>query len=369
MARRRLPRLMFDYIDGAAGKEIAANLNEQALDAIRLQPRVLVNVENRNLRKRFLGRERSLPFGIAPMCMCNLAWPGADKMLAKEALRRQIPLCVSTVASTRLEDMLVEGGENAWFQLYVSQSLQAGLNLAERAQSIGYTVLILTVDVPQVAKRPRDARNGFQMPFRIGPRQLVDFACHPRWAIETLLNGPPTPANFTAHGRNNADGGFVRNASRAQVDWRFLARLREFWKGKLIVKGVLCSEDAQKIKATGVDAIYVSNHGGRQLDAAPAAIHRLAAIRNAVGDDYPLIFDSGVRSGEAIVKSLALGADFVMLGRTVLYAIGADGSRGLTTMLDLLSEETSQTLAQIGLRSVEDIDGSVVETPTERNLI
>ena len=360
---------MFDYIDGAAGKEIATNLNEQALDAIRLQPRVLVNVENRDLRKRFLGQERSLPFGIAPMGMCNLAWPAADKMLAKEALRRQIPLCVSTVASTRLEDMLLEGGENTWFQLYVSESLQAGLNLAERAQSIGYTVLILTVDVPQVAKRPRDARNGFHMPFRIGPRQLVDFACHPRWALETLLNGPPTPANFTAHGRNNAGGGFVRNASRGQVDWNFLDQLREFWKGKLIVKGVLCSEDAQKIKATGVDAIYVSNHGGRQLDAAPAAIHRLAAIRNAVGDDYPLIFDSGVRSGEAIVKSLALGADFVMLGRTVLYAIGADGARGLTTMLDLLSEETSQTLAQIGLRSVEDIDGSVVETPTERNLI
>ena len=360
---------MFDFVDGASGDEKLCEINSTALDQIRLEPKVLRNVENRNLKKKFLDIEFDQPFGFSPMGMCNLAWPGADKMLAKEALRRQIPLCVSTVASTRLEDMLVEGGENAWFQLYVSQSLQAGLNLAERAQSIGYTVLILTVDVPQVAKRPRAARNGFQMPFRIGPRQLVDFACHPRWAIETLLNGPPTPANFTAHGRNNADGGFVRNASRAQVDWRFLARLREFWKGKLIVKGVLCSEDAQKIKATGVDAIYVSNHGGRQLDAAPAAIHRLAAIRNAVGDDYPLIFDSGVRSGEAIVKSLALGADFVMLGRTVLYAIGADGSRGLTTMLDLLSEETSQTLAQIGLRSVEDIDGSVVETPTERNLI
>ena len=358
---------MFDYIDGAAGKEMAADLNEQALDDIRLQPRVLVNVEQRSLAKRFLGREMALPFGIAPMGMCDLSWPGADKMLAREARRRQIPLCVSTVASTRLEDMYAEAGEHTWFQLYVSQSLQTGLDLAERAQSAGYTVLILTADVPQVAKRLRDARNGFQIPFRIGPRQFLDFACHPRWSIETLLNGPPTPANFTINGQSVSGGGFTRNASRDQVDWHFLAQLRECWKGQLIVKGVLSSEDAEKIKAAGVDAIYVSNHGGRQLDAAPAAISKLSAIRAAVGQDYPLLFDSGVRSGEAIVKTLALGADFVMLGRAMLYAIGADGARGLTTMIDLLSEEVSQTLAQIGIRSVEDIDASVIERPTERN--
>ena len=189
-------------------------------------------------------------------------------------------------------------GGQAWFQLYVSQCAEAGLELADRAQTAGYEVLVLTVDVPQVANRIRDAKNGFQIPFHFGPRQLLDFACHPQWSLATLLNGSPRAMNFGA-------GGFARHTARGGVDWRFLTQLCELWRGTLIVKGVLAVEDAQRIKASGVDGIYVSNHGGRQLDSAPPSIRALPLIRAAVGANFPLIFDSGIRNGEAIIKALA----------------------------------------------------------------
>ena len=357
MARRRMPRMIFDFVDGAAGSETADRLNRAAIDRIRLQPRVLVNVENRRLSKPILGREMALPFGIAPMGMCDLTWPGADRALAAQAVRSGIPLCLSSAASTTLEAMHPLAAGLAWFQLYVGESEDAAMEMVDRAEAAGYEVLILTVDVPQTSKRLRDQKNGFRVPFKLGPRQFLDFALHPRWAIETLLSGVPKPMNYETakHGH-----GFVRDESRGRTDWAFLERLRARWKGKLVVKGVLNSDDAIRVMDTGADAIYVSNHGGRQLDSAPAAIRVLPAIRDAVGKDYSLIFDSGLRNGEGIVKALALGADFVMLGRPIMYALGADGARGLSTLIDILADEISVTIAQLGCRRVEDIDAGVL---------
>ncbi|MEM7112828.1 MAG: alpha-hydroxy acid oxidase [Chloroflexota bacterium] len=352
-ARRRLPRMMFDFIDGAAGKEQAKKRNRDALDEICLQPRVLVNVDKRCLKKRFLGRDWGLPFGIAPMGMCNLAWPGADVMLAETAVSHNIPLTLSTMSSTSIETIAKIGGENAWFQLYMSQDEALAWELVDRANAAGNPVLMLTVDVPQVAPRLRDLRNGFGVPFRIGPKQFIDFATHPRWSLTTLATGAPKLANM--EGRT-----FNRNASRGLVDWNFLRRLRDRWPRRLFVKGVLSPDDAQRIAQSGADGIYVSNHGGRQLDSAPPAIRMLPLIREAVGPDFPLLFDSGVRNGEGIVKALALGADFVMLGRPFLYGIGAAGKEGVDTIVNLLSNEISVTLAQIGRPNIEDIDASVL---------
>ena len=355
LARRRLPRLVFDYIDGAAGKEHAAARNLAALGARQLLPRVLAPTDQYKLSQRFLGQALALPFGIAPMGMCNLAWPGADRLLAAEAVRRGIPHGVSTAASTSLETLAKQAGALAWFQLYVTGTLDAAWQLVDRAEAAGYQVLILTVDVPRVAPRPRDQRNGFTMPFRIGPRQFMDFALHPHWSLASLMHGMPGPANFdTAPGGQ----GFDRHASRAGANWAFLDQLRRRWKGKLIVKGVLSPDDAQRIQAAGADAVYVSNHGGRQLDSAPAAITALARVRAAVGPDFPLVFDSGVRSGEDILKALACGADLVMLGRPLLYALGADGARGLTSLLDALVNELGVAMAQLGLADVDDIRAS-----------
>jgi len=355
LARRRLPRLVFDYIDGAAGKEHAAARNLEALDARQLMPRVLAPAEQCSLKKTFLGQTLALPFGIAPMGMCNLAWPGADQLLAAEAVRRGMPHGVSTAASSTLEAMAEQAGALAWFQLYVTGTLEAAWGLVDRAKAAGYQVLILTVDVPRVAPRPRDVRNGFTMPFHIGPRQFMDFALHPHWSLASLFHGMPRPANF-----DNAPGGkgFDRHASRAGANWAFLDELRRRWDGQLIVKGVLSPDDAKRIQAAGADAIYVSNHGGRQLDSAPPAITALARVRAAVGPDFPLVFDSGVRSGEDILKAMACGADLVMLGRPLLYALGADGARGLASLLDALVTELGVAMAQLGLADLSDIRAS-----------
>ena len=232
--------------------------------------------------------------------------------------------------------------------------------MADRAARAGYDFLILTVDVPKVAPRPRDLRNGFQTPFRIRPRQFLDFALHPQWSVRTLLSGIPTTANFRlADGSNQFD----RSASRAGANWAFLEQLRTRWKGKLIVKGVLNSDDAQRIQGLGADAIYVSNHGGRQLDSAPSAISALLRIRQRLGPAYPLVFDSGVRSGEDIVKALACGANLVMLGRPMLYALGADGARGLHDLVGALEEEIRVTLAQLGLRHIRDVGPGQLAQP------
>ena len=350
LAQKRLPRMVFDYIDGAAGQETAASTNAADLALVKLAPRVLADLQPPDLGTAFLGKPCALPFGIAPMGMCNLAWPGADLVLASMARQMGLPLGVSTAASTNLERMFKDSGGQAWFQLYVSGSADAGLALAQRAAQAGYDTLVLTVDVPKVAPRPRDVRNGFQMPFRMGARQFVDFARHPRWSLTTLLAGAPALANF-----DGSPAGFDRHASRAGANWEFLARLRDQWRGRLVVKGVMHPDDAERIARMGVDAIYVSNHGGRQLDAAPSAISALHQIRQRLGPPFPLVFDSGVRTGEDIVKALACGADLVMLGRPVLYALAAGGEVGLQQWLTSMREELEVVLSQLGLSRIQDV--------------
>jgi L-lactate dehydrogenase (cytochrome) len=349
--------MMFDFIDGAAGTETGARLNRAAFARLRLQPRVLVNVEERSLATSILGHEMGLPFGIAPMGMSALAWPGADAAMAAGAAERGMPVCVSYAASATLEEMQRRVGRRAWFQLYVGPSEDAAVALADRAAAAGYEVLVLTADVPQVARRVRDLQNGFQVPFRLGPRQIWDFARHPHWSLATLAAGVPRPMNFDG---GKAGEGFIRDRGRGGIDWDFLSRLRAQWPGNLIVKGVLAPDDALRIRDAGADAVYVSNHGARQLDSAPPAVEALARIRAAVGPDYPLIFDSGVRNGEDIVKALAMEADFVMLGRTMLYALGAGGAAGLSRLTGILAEEVSTAMAQIGVRTTGEINEGVL---------
>jgi L-lactate dehydrogenase (cytochrome) len=349
-ARRRMPRMTFDYIDGSAGEERACALNVESIEAIRMLPRVLLNVENRSLQKRLFDQDWQLPFGIAPMGMCDLTWPGADAMLARAAREYGMPVVLSTMASSSIEVTAERAGDHAWFQLYVGESEEVGMHLVERAAAAGYRNLILTVDVPEIGSRPREKRNGFQSPVHIGPKQFIDFALHPEWSLRTLANGIPALANV------NVAGGkaFKRNEARGKVDWAFLERLRERWKGRLVVKGVLNGEDAVRIRDSGADAVYVSNHGGRQLDSAPPAIRMLPRIRAALGPDYPLLFDSGVRNGEAVIKALALGADFVFVGRPFLYAMGADGYDGLQQMVELIRNQVDISLA------INDIDGRYI---------
>ncbi|WP_377190594.1 alpha-hydroxy acid oxidase [Ruegeria meonggei] len=350
LARRRLPWMVFDYIDGAAGAEVGAARNRAALDAMTLRPRVLRDVSERSLSTDLFGKQARRPFGIAPMGMCNLSTPGADLMLARLAARNLVPLGVSTVASTPMEQLIEAAEGNAWFQLYFSGDGAGTFKLVERAQAAGYETLVLTVDVPEVGRRPRELRHGFKMPFRIGPRQFVDFALHPRWSLATLFRGKPQMANFQMDGYD-----FDRTESRARATWDTLSRLRDTWGGKLVVKGVLDPEDARAVKAAGVDAVQVSSHGARQLDSAPSAFEALSAIRAAVGPEYPVFYDSGLRSGEDVAKALKQGADFVFFGRVMQFAMAAAGEVGLQQLWEVLGDEFSIAMAQIGVTTISEL--------------
>ena len=358
LSKKRLPKLVFDFIDGASGDDKLAEINSTALDQIRLEPKVFRNVENRNLSKKIFDFHFDYPFGFAPMGMTNLSWPEADKMIAKESAYNNIPTCVSMASSTTLEDMFTFSEGHSWMQIYIFQSEEFIMELLKRAESIGYKVLILTVDVPILSRRARDDRNGFGYPFKIGPKQFLDFALHPQWSLTTLFKGAPQPMNYVTS--KSGDQVFRRKESRGATDWNTLKRVRDAWKGKLIIKGVMNSEDALKIKEAGADAIQVSNHGGRQLDSATASINALPLIRKALGDDFPILFDSGIRSGSDILRALALGANFVMFGRPLMYAIGADGARGLRRIINLIKEELSTNLGLVGLTDINEVDKKII---------
>jgi len=356
-ARRRLPWMVFDYIDGAAGEGHGEALNREALQAIRLQPRILNNVEHRELSVPLLGQQASLPFGISPMGMCNLSRPGADLMLAKLAAKLKIPTGASTAASTSLEKIIEAAEGHAWFQLYFSGDKSASMALLDRAATAGYEALVVTVDVPEVGRRPRELKRGFKMPFRIGPGQFIDFALHPQWSLSTLRNGAPQLANF-----GGQFGEFDRTTSRAGADWALLDEIRAHWKGKLVIKGVLSVPDALRLKEAGVDAIQVSSHGGRQLDSAPPPIRVLRQIRTALGPEFELFYDSGIRSGEDVIRAYAMGASYVLIGRPWLFAIAAGGESGLTELTDVFEKETSIALAQLGLNRMRDVSAEVISS-------
>ena len=364
LAKKRMPKLMFDFVDGSSGDEKLCEINSSALDQIRLEPKVLRNVESRSLKKKILDIAFDQPFGFSPMGMCNLTWAEADTMLAKESVANNIPVCVSMASSTSLEKMYELSEGRSWLQLYNFQE-NFIMELLKRAEQTGYKVAILTVDVPIQFRRAKDNKNGFTVPFKIGPKQLLDFAMHPIWSLTTLFNGIPKPMNYETSKNGNK---FIRTESRGATDWDTLKRVRDSWKGKLIVKGVMSPEDAIKIKNSGADAIQVSNHGGRQLDSATAAIEALPIIRNALGKDFPMLFDSGIRGGSDIIRALALGADYVMIGRPLMYGIGADGAKGLRRILDIIKDELSTALGLVGLTDINDITSEIIAKKFIQNM-
>lgn len=355
--------MVFDYIDGAAGNGFGESNNNRILQELRLKTSVLINVAQRSLNVDVLGHHSKRPFGITPMGMCNLSSPDADLLLAKLAAKYHTPLGVSTVASTPLEKMIEIAEGHAWFQFYFSGDGRVVNSLVKRAELAGYQTLVVTLDVPEVGKRPKELRRGFKMPFRLGPAQFIDFALHPKWSLTTLIRGKPELANF-----GGQYGEFDRAESRAGADWEVLKKIRDKWKGNLVVKGVLNPEDAVILKKEGVDAIQVSSHGGRQFESVLPPILRLRAIRKAVGSDFPLFYDSGIQSGEDVLKAYALGANFVFIGRPALYAIAARGKRGLNQLWDAVSEETSIGLAQMGIKNVSALNEELIYTKNAETL-
>ncbi len=360
-ARRRIPRFAFVYLYGGIGREVALSRNRTALDAITMNQRYLVaeSVTRPNLSTEILGRRYDLPFGISPIGLSGLVWPKASEILAAAAAQHNIPTALSTFATSSLADIHKIAGDNAWFQLYLPNDPEIRKDLIKQAEISGYETLIITVDIPTQTRRDRDLRVGLSVPPKLTARTLFDIACQPRWVLETLHHGQPVFKTLTAYIPKSADlnitSRFLTNLIEGQVTHNDLALLRDHWKGKLVVKGIMSSEDALTCKSMGVDAIWVSNHGGRQLDAACAPIEILPEFRNAVGKRYPVFADSGPRTGLDIVRMLACCADFVFLGRAFMYSVAAFGARGADHVISILREELRSTLVQLGCSNMRDL--------------
>jgi len=358
-ARRRLPRFAFDFMDGGSGSELALKRNREAFARVELLPRALVNCESRNSFVDLLGQSFERPFGIAPIGLANLVWPGADQALARAAVQSKIPFVLSTAGTTSIEAISAVSSQ-AWFQLYVGRDQSIVEGLISRADAAGFPTLIVTVDVPAPGKRVRDLINRFSLPFRLNARMAFDLVRHPAWTVATARAGAPRFANLEQYSARSSSpqslAALMADQTSARLDWRVLGEIRSRWPRKLVVKGLLHPKDAQQAKTLGVDGIIVSNHGGRQLESAPAPLAVLRELREAVGDDLPVILDGGIRSGEDIAKALALGADFVLLGRAFLYGVAALGpNRGAAETIRILSDELDLAQVQLGCRNYSEL--------------
>jgi (S)-mandelate dehydrogenase len=366
IARRKLPRAVFDFIDGAAEDEGTLRANMADFDAIALKQRILAGVATTSLGCTILGSPSAAPLVIGPTGLANMAWPDADRILASEAAGAGLPFVLSTGSGCTLEEVGGIGPGRRWFQLYVFKDRRITEKLIERAQAAGYEALVLTVDVPVVGKRCRDVRNGFTIPLSLTPSSLFDFSLHPRWCLDIWRHGVPAMRNFAEFLEDagaSSHAALMNSQLDPGLDWRVLAWLRARWKGPILVKGVLALEDALEAAAHGADGIVVSNHGGRQLDGVPSSIRALQQIGPRLGSQLPLFVDGGIRRGSDIVRAVALGAQAVLIGRPTLYAVAAGGAPGVRRCLEILTEDMHRTLAQIGRSSITDVDADCL-SPT-----
>lgn len=364
-ARRRVPRAIFEFVDGGAEDERTLDWNRRAFEQLVFRPRVLVDVAERDLSVTVLGERWALPVGMAPAGLARLVHPDGEVAAARAATRLGTAFALSTASSATLEAVAAAGG-NRWFQLYLWRDRQVVGSLLDRAQAAGYRVLCLTVDVPIVGQRERDLRNGMTIPPRITPANVIEAARRVRWVRNLLLTRPITFENFLGvEGAKNdsatALGTFVNQRMiNPSATWEDLAWIRERWEGPLAVKGILTDEDARRAVDHGAQAVIVSNHGGRQLDGAPAAIEALPEVVAAVGEHAEVLLDGGIRRGTDVVKALALGARAVMAGRPWFYGLAAGGEEGVVATYELLRAEIDRTLALLGRPRAAELDRSVV---------
>lgn len=361
-AQSRLPKFVWEYLDSGTGTEATKRRNRTALDQIGLMPSILHGPLEVDLSTSFLGRRLPLPFGIAPLGMSGLIWPDAEGHLARFGAATGIPYALSTVASQSPEDLAPHLGAESWFQLYPPKDEDIRRDMLERARASGFSTLVLTVDVPVASRRERQTRSGLTQPPRLTPRLLAQVARRPAWALGMARQhrhegGMPHMRTLdkyiTEQSQSLSSTAHIGYLLRTSPDWDYVKWLRDNWQGAFVIKGVMRAEDAAPLEALGVDALWVSNHAGRQFDAAPASIEVLPELRAAT--DLPLIFDSGIEGGLDMLRALALGADFIMLGRAFHFALAALGTPGLQHLHDILAKDLEANMGQLGLRSLSEV--------------
>ncbi|MDM0108532.1 alpha-hydroxy acid oxidase [Variovorax sp. J22R24] len=363
IASRKLPRMVFDYIDGASGSEATARRNRAGFDRFLLRPEILVDLSKRDPGTTLFGERVALPMVIGPTGMNGAYWAQGDLCLARAARQENIPFVMSTAATVGLDPLVQAAGPMRWFQLYMLRDRGLAQALLDRIDHAGFKVLQLTGDTAVAGRRNRDIRNGFTLPFRWSPRKLADTARRPGWAVQMLRHGSPTLQLFAEIVGNVPQGATISEVMQRQINdgftWRDLDWLRERWPGKLVLKGVASAEHARLALAAGLEGVVVSNHGGRQLDGASSTIEQLPSVVDAAAGRLTILIDSGFRHGADIAKAIALGADAVQLGRPTLFGLAAGGEAGARHALRILAAEFDCEMALSGATRVQDLRGRV----------
>jgi (S)-mandelate dehydrogenase len=362
LAKRRLPRAIFDFFDGGAEDEVTLRGNRAAFERVRLLPRVLVDVSGVETAAELFGKPSALPLAIAPTGGISAGRAAAELMLARAAKAWGVPFTMATPSAFTIERVAEEVGGRLWFQLYAVRDQEFRAKLVRRARDAGYEAILVTVDLPVSGKRERDPRNGFHTPYRPNWRNSRDVIFKPAWALEMLRHGLPGMANLEGYRFSTPAGTDIVTAvgreMDAGLDWEYIRRLREQWPGKLLLKGVERPDDAERAVAVGCDGVVVSNHGGRQLDGATPTLEALPAVAAAVGSKITVLLDGGVRRGVDILKARALGAQAVLTGRATLFGAMAGGEPGA---LEILSTELQRAMQLCGARSVAEIGPHLVQ--------
>lgn len=365
-ARARLPRPIFDFFDGGAEDEITLRENVDAFQRLRLSPRVLRDVSQVDMAAPFVGAPAALPCAIGPTGAVGFGWRGGDVALARAAAQAGIPYALSTSATASIEEIADQAPGRLWFQAYILQDKARLADLISRAAVAGYEALVITVDLPVGGKRERDLAHGLGFPMKLTPRNVCQFARRPAWSLDMLLRRPPVMPSLAGLAGRTADRRAMKSVAGRNYDPAFdlddLARLRDGWKGRLIVKGVVNGLDVDAIVGLGADALVVSNHGGRQLDTGIASLAALPEVLAAARGRVPVLLDGGVRRGSDIFKALALGAAGVLTGRATLYGVLAGGHPGACKALQILRDELQRTMQLCGARRLADINDDMLRT-------
>ena len=357
-AKRRIPHVAWEYLDMGTGEDRGVQRNRDGLNRVTLLPRLMKGAQSQEIETMLFGRKYAAPFGIAPVGLTGLIWPRTEQILAQTAAKYRFPYTLSTVATQTPETVGPLTGEMGWFQLYPPREPEIRADLLARARDNGFHTMVVTADVPAPSRRERSARAGLRMPPKITPRFVWQGITHPAWTVATLREGLPTLRTmhkYAGTGSIQQVSGFVGRQLGGTLDWAYLQAVRDLWDGPLVLKGILHPADAEEALKIGVDGIQVSNHGARQFDGTPAAIDALPHIVSQVGGRAAILFDSGVRSGLDVIRALALGADFVMLGRAFIFGVAAFGATGGDHAAEILLADLKNNMAQIGVESVAEI--------------
>jgi L-lactate dehydrogenase (cytochrome) len=366
LAKRRVPKMFFDYADSGAWTESTYRANETDFAKIKLRQRVLVDMTNRSLETTMVGEKVAMPVALAPTGLTGMQHADGEMLAAQAAEAFGVPFTLSTMSICSIEDVASVTKKPFWFQLYVMKDREFVKNLITRAKAAGCSALVLTLDLQILGQRHKDLRNGLSAPPKFTPKHIWQMATRPGWCMGMMGTQRRTFRNIAGHAKNVTDLSSLSSWTAEQFDpqlnWNDVAWIKDQWGGKLILKGILDVEDAKMAAKSGADAIIVSNHGGRQLDGAVSSISMLKPIVDAVGDQIEVHMDGGVRSGQDVLKARALGAQGVFIGRPFLYGLGAMGKEGVTLALEIIRKELDITMALCGKRNINDIDQSVIQS-------